>query len=67
MFNSALVYEPACSNRLRTRASGSEPDDEAFVEAYRLLRFLRLVNALLQTTSVPPTPSCGKFIGHSSF
>ncbi|MDA3865019.1 MAG: nucleoside kinase, partial [Deltaproteobacteria bacterium] len=44
MFNSALVYEPGILKTVCERALLEvSPNDDSFPEAYRLLRFLRLV------------------------
>lgn len=67
MFNSALVYEPGVLKSVCERALLEvSPDDEAFVEAYRLLRFLRLVMPISKQL-VPPNSILREFIGYSSF
>ncbi|MBU1069009.1 nucleoside kinase [Myxococcota bacterium] len=67
MFNSALVYEPGVLKSVCERALLEvPPDDEAFVEAYRLLRFLRLVMPISKQL-VPPNSILREFIGYSSF
>lgn len=67
MFNSALVYEPGVLKSVCERALLEvNPDDEAFVEAYRLLRFLRLVMPISKQL-VPPNSILREFIGYSSF
>ncbi len=65
MFNSALVYEPGVLKSVCERALLEvSPRDDAFVEAYRLLRFLRLVMPISKQL-VPPNSILREFIGHS--
>lgn len=67
MFNSALFYEPGVLKTICERALLEvDPEDEAFTEAYRLLRFLRLVMPISKVT-VPPNSIIREFIGQSVF
>ena len=67
MFNSALVYEPGVLKTVCERALLEvEQDDEAFVTAYRLLRFLRLIMPISKQL-VPANSIVREFIGQSTF
>jgi len=67
MFNSALVYEHAVLKPYAQRYLLEVPqDDPAFVEAYRLLRFLRLIVPVFRD-SVPSNSILREFVGESIF
>ncbi len=67
MFNSALVYEHAVIKPFAERYLLEVPQDHpAFSEAYRLLRFLRLILPVFRD-SVPPNSILREFVGQSVF
>ncbi len=67
MFNSALVYEHAVLRPFAERYLLEVPqDDPVFVEAYRLLRFLRLILPVFRD-AVPPNSILREFVGESVF
>ncbi len=67
MFNSALVYEPGVLKTVCERALLEvKPDHPAFAEAFRLLRFFRLVMPISKA-NIPPNSIMREFIGKSSF
>ncbi|MBN2722910.1 MAG: nucleoside kinase [Deltaproteobacteria bacterium] len=67
MFNSALFYEPGVLKTVCERALLEvDPESESFSEAYRLLRFLRLVMPISKA-NVPPNSIIREFIGQSIF
>ncbi|MCD6498705.1 MAG: nucleoside kinase [Deltaproteobacteria bacterium] len=67
MFNSALVYEHAVLKPYAQRyLLEVSQDDPAFVEAYRLLRFLRLIVPVFRD-SVPSNSILREFVGESIF
>jgi uridine kinase len=67
MFNSALVYETGVLKNICERALLEvDPEDPTFTEAYRLLRFLRLVMPISKTY-VPANSIVREFLGKSTF
>ncbi len=67
MFNSALVYEHAVLKPYAERYLLEVPQDHpTFAEAYRLLRFLRLILPVFRD-SVPPNSLLREFVGQSVF
>jgi uridine kinase len=67
MFNSALVYEPGVLKTICERALLEvDPNHPAFPEAFRLLRFFKLVMPISKT-AVPSNSLIREFLGKSSF
>ncbi len=67
MFNSALVYEHAVLKPYAQRYLLEVPqDDPVFVEAYRLLRFIRWILPVFKDR-VPPNSILREFVGESVF
>ncbi len=67
MFNSALVYEHAVIKPYAERYLLEVPqDDPVFVEAYRLLRFIRWILPVFKD-HVPPNSILREFVGESVF
>lgn len=67
MFNSALVYEHAVLKPYAQRYLLEVPqDDQVFMEAYRLLRFIRWILPVFKD-HVPPNSILREFVGESVF
>lgn len=67
MFNSAMLYELAALRRLAEPIlTAVTPCDPEYVEAYRLLKFLRYFN-YIDVNELPNTSLLREFVGGSSF